>query len=202
MRRGVALGLGIALMLGAVGVTPSGAAPRQTGWRAMATEHDRQRLRAWRDAWMQGLAAARAGDGAATVAADPALFDPDRSVPDPLPPVGEYRCRAFKLGAARGVTVRPWGRCRVEAEGPLLRVSRIDGPQRPTGLIFSDTAARAILLGTMVLSDEKRSLRYGRDQARDLAGMVQRIGPARWRIVLPFPAYESVIDVVELVPVN
>lgn len=199
MRRRAARVLGAAL---ALACAPA-AAPQRTDWREVATPQDRERLREWRAAWVQGLAAARAGDGAAAIAADPALFDPDRRLAGPLPAPGAYRCRAFKLGAkgaARSFTANPWGACRIAPEGALLRASRVDGPQRPTGLIFADTDARAILLGTMVFSDETRPLAYGRDKARDLAGLVERIGPARWRIVLPYPHYESVADVVELVP--
>ena len=173
-------------------------------WREVATPRDRERLRHWRSAWVEGLRAARAGDGAAVIAADPALFDPDRVLAGALPPVGAYRCRAFKLGAGRpgnGVAVHPWGACRVEAEGSTIRLSRVDGPQRPTGLVFADTDARAILLGTMVFSDETRPLVYGRDAGRDVAAMIERIGRRRWRIVLPYPRFESTVDVVELVPV-
>jgi hypothetical protein len=43
---------------------------------------------------------------------------------------------------------------------------------------------------------------YGRDANRDMAGIVQRIGPRRWRLVLPYPHFESLLDVVELVPVD
>ena len=33
-----------------------------------------------------------------------------------------------------------------------------------------------------------------------MAGLVERIGDNRWRLVLPAPAYESLLDVIELVP--
>ena len=33
-----------------------------------------------------------------------------------------------------------------------------------------------------------------------MAGLVERIGDNRWRLVLPAPAYESMLDVIELVP--
>ena len=186
-------------MASVAGATP----PTSVDWHQVATSRDRQRLRNWRSAWMEGLEAARAGDGAGVIAADPALFDPDRILSGAVPPAGDYRCRAFKLGArgvAHGFTAYPWGACRVEADGEMLRVSRLDGPQRPTGLIFADTDARAILLGTMVFSDETRPLDYGRDAGRDMAGVVERIGHRRWRIVVPYPRFESTLDVVELVP--
>ena len=73
-------------------------APVATDWRAVATEADRARLRGWRDAWVAGLARARRADGPA-VAAQGALFEPDRALPGALPPAGDYRCRTFKLGA-------------------------------------------------------------------------------------------------------
>ena len=57
-----------------------------------------------------------------------------------------------------------------------------------------------IFLGTMVLGDEKRALEYGRDSARDMAGALERVGERRWRLILPYPRFESMMDVIELVP--
>jgi hypothetical protein len=174
-------------------------------WRQVATSRDRERLRGWRSAWVEGLAAARSGEGAAVLAEDPALFDPDRRLSEPLPPAGDYRCRVVKLGSgdvAPRVTTYAWGACRVEPDGASLRISKVDGAQRPTGLLYADGAERAIFLGAMALSDERRAFAYGLDWTRDMAGVVERIGPARWRIALPFPRFQSVLDVVELVPAD
>jgi hypothetical protein len=33
-----------------------------------------------------------------------------------------------------------------------------------------------------------------------MIGLVQRIGDRRWRLVLPRPAHESLLDVIEIVP--
>jgi hypothetical protein len=57
-----------------------------------------------------------------------------------------------------------------------------------------------VLLGTLVLGDERRALQYGQDATRDVAGYVERIGPARWRVIMPRPHFESQLDVMELVP--
>ena len=35
---------------------------------------------------------------------------------------------------------------------------------------------------------------------RDLIAVLERIGPQRWRLVLPWPQYESNLDLIELVP--
>ena len=40
------------------------------------------------------------------------------------------------------------------------------------------------------------------DPDRDVAAFVERIGPARWRMVIPRPAFESKTDVIELVPAS
>jgi hypothetical protein len=52
----------------------------------------------------------------------------------------------------------------------------------------------------LVLGDEMMPLDYGSDRMRDMAGLIERIDDRRWRLVLPRPAYESLLDVIELVP--
>jgi len=59
---------------------------------------------------------------------------------------------------------------------------------------------REVFLGTLVLGDEVRASQYGQDELRDVAGYVERIGPQRWRILMPKPHFESQFDVMELVP--
>ena len=67
-------------------------------------------------------------------------------------------------------------------------------------LIFDDGRARQIFLGTLSLGDDDLPMDYGRDANRDMAGSIVRIGPWRWRLVLPYPHFESLLDVVEQVP--
>jgi hypothetical protein len=67
-------------------------------------------------------------------------------------------------------------------------------------LIFPGDALRQVLLGTLVLGDETRAMQYGRDTDRDVAGYVERIGPNRWRLIQPYPHFESLTDVLELTP--
>jgi hypothetical protein len=179
----------------------SPASGRERGWREAATPDDRRRLRGWRNAWMAALPAARAGGGASTIAADPALFDPDRALRDPVPPPGLYGCRTIKLGSQGGrgpaFVVYDRFRCRVWENG---RFSKLDGSQRPVGAIHPDTTGRAVFLGTLMLGEERKPIKYGRDRERDMVGVVERIGPARWRMVFPYPRFESLVDVIELVP--
>lgn len=172
-------------------------------WRAVATDADRERLRGWHKAWDEALPLAKADD-AGVIAADTLLFDPDRALPDATLPVGKYRCRTFKLGAdgtaMRDFTAYPTFDCAVAGEGDDHRLHQVTGMQRPVGLIFRDSDSRSIFLGTVILGDETSALRYGLDGKRDMVGYIERIGERRWRLVLPYPAFESKLDIIELVP--
>ena len=61
---------------------------------------------------------------------------------------------------------------------------------------------RQVFLGTMVLGDETQGYQYGRDQDRDLAAWVERIGDNAGGWFLLAPIYRSTLDVIELIPEN
>lgn len=203
-----------AVLLGAGCATlrqPASMVPQPTNdWRMVATADDRERIRDWRSTFVKAVAAARAGGHAAEVAKEGALLMPDAALGGPRIPDGDYRCRIIKLGARQSglldyVAYQAF-RCRIdtrlEAGGERRHFTKLTGSQRPMGIIFPDSTMREILLGTLVLGDEQRALQYGVDETRDVAGMIERIGPSRWRLVLPSPHFESQLDVVELVPVQ
>ena len=185
--------------------TASGTPPRMS-WREIATPADRDRIAKWRSGWTTALAKAQASGNGGKIAAQGALMQPDAALPDPTPPPGDYRCRVTKLGA-RGeggldYVAYPGFTCRISMEKDLLSFAKLDGSQRPVGLLFPNDDARMIFLGTIMLGDESRPLDYGRDAERDMAGAFERIGLKRWRLVLPWPQWESTLDVIELVPVG
>lgn len=183
---------------------PRSAAEAPPDWRSIATGADRERLREWRTAWVRGLAKAEAaGDGAA-VAAEGTLLEPDAAIDWQPPPPGRYRCRTIKLGAQSPgmldfIAYPPFS-CRLRQEEGLLSFAKLSGSQRPIGLILPYAANRMVFLGTLQLGDETRALQYGRDRERDLAGIVERVGEGRWRIVFPYPHFESTVDILELIP--
>ena len=203
----VAPALAMLLILAACGaktLEPRQHKPRSNDWREIVSQADRDRLARWRSAWMAGLEKAKAAGNGPRIAAQGALLKPDLALDDPLPPPGDYSCRVFKMGAkARGLldyVAYPAFTCRVTAEQGRLHFAKIDGSQRPVGDIYPDEGQRMIFLGTMTLGDEARPLPYGRDAERDMAGIVERVGPRRWRIAFPYPHWESTIDIFELVP--
>jgi hypothetical protein len=110
----------------------------------------------------------------------------------------------YKLGAKGTAmaefTAYPAFTCRITREGDISSLAKLTGSQRPVGLILADRDTRAIFLGTLVLGDETSPLQYGQDAARDMAGLIERVGDARWRLVLPYPAFESILDVIEFTP--
>lgn len=187
-------------------VAPPTAERPADSWRVLATEDDRRRLRNWRDAWTEALARAGAAGHGAEIAREGALLQPDSALPDALPPAGDYACRTIKLGARSAglldYVAYPAFRCRIARDGGRLGFTKLTGSQRPIGLILPDSNRRLIFLGTLQLGDERASLRYSRDRERDLAGQIERIGERRWRLVFPYPHFESLLDVIELVPTN
>jgi hypothetical protein len=188
-------------------VGSAAATPAVANWHNVATSSDRERLRNWRDAWTEGLEAARSGN-AADVAAEGVLLDPDAALAEAAPPPGEYRCRTLKIGTRTGGPLKyvayPAFKCRVESAGPegTMGFTKLTGSQRPIGRLFPDRERRMIFLGTIQLGDEQGIMRYGRDTDRDMVALLERIGDRRWRLVFPYPHFESVVDVIELVPAS
>ena len=187
-------------------VPPSAAdVPAETGtWRGTATTQDKERIRGWYSSWQAALADARAKGFGADIDREGVLLQPMAALPNPHLPAGDYRCRTVKVGAQARRDLAyigyGWFRCRVAPEQGLSSLTKISGSQRPVGLIFPDNLKRQIFLGTLELGDEKMAVNYGSDRMRDMAGLIERIGDNRWRLVLPAPAYESLLDVIELVP--
>ena len=198
---------GLALACGACDVImqpPGMIAEWTAAWKEVATADDRERLREWRSTFVAALDAGRRAGHLAQIAREGALLNPDAALGGGPIPNGSYRCRVIKLGAkSEGmldyVSYPPFT-CRVTAERDLQRLSKISGSQRYVGLVFPGDAVRQVFLGTVVLGDERQALQYGQDRTRDVAGYVERIGPARWRLIMPKPHFESQLDVMELVP--
>lgn len=184
---------------------PSGLIPRYTtAYKQVISEADRVRLRDWRKSFENGLAAAQRSGHGAEIAREGTLLDPDAAMAGAAIPNGMYRCRVIKLGAKDPGNLDyvsyPGFTCRVKQERALQRLGKLSGPQRYVGLIFSGDSIRNVFLGTLVFADERRALQYGQDEQRDVAGYIERIGPGRWRVIMPAPHFESQLDVMELVP--
>jgi len=191
------------------GVRPTvevGAPLVSEAWKAVATAEDEDRIARLGLAWQAALSDAQrtnAGD----IRREGKLLLPRSALSRPEPTPGSYNCRLIKLGkAAPGgksfETFKPFF-CYVEVEDDLLTIVKQTGSQRPAGRLWKDDdATRLIFLGSLALGNEDQPLAYGDDPKRNMAGVLERIGPFRWRLVIPWPQSTSKLDVFELTPVD
>jgi hypothetical protein len=187
---------------------PSVVAEPQTNadlWKGVATDADEQRISRLGLAWQEALQEARR-TSAREIDAEGALLRPRAGLARPAPTPGSYNCRLIKLGrvASRGPAFerfKPFF-CYVEVEGDLLTIVKQTGSQRPAGRLWDDDRSdRLIFLGSLALGDEQQPRAYGEDDKRDMAGVLERIAPFKWRLVIPWPQSTSKLDVFELTPV-
>lgn len=201
------LAAALASLAGCASMPSSAVVHHQTrDWRQVVTVSDRERLREWRTAWTRALAAAQKAGHGMDIASAGKLLQPDAALPGPAIPNGRYRCRTIKVGAkSEGlldyVAYSPFS-CRVQQERDLQSFAKLTGSQRQVGLIFPHDPLRQVFLGTLVLGDESRAMQYGSDPERDVAAYIERVGPDRWRLVIPYPRFESLVDVIELTPAS
>jgi Domain of unknown function (DUF4893) len=178
---------------------------KSEAWKAVATVADKDRLARLGLAWQEGLDEA-SKTNAADVRREGRLLLPRSALQRPEPTPGSYYCRLIKLGRATAKskpyeTFKPFF-CYVEVEDDLLTIVKQTGSQRPAGRLWADDeATRLIFLGSLALGDETAPLAYGDDPKRDMAGVLERIGPFRWRLVIPWPQSTSKLDIFELTPV-
>jgi hypothetical protein len=212
---GVAALIGLALVAGCATKPklPPGARPivevepplKSNAWKGLATQADQDRLARIGSAWQEALTEAGKSFGA-EIRKEGVLLKPRAALPRPAPTPGSYNCRLIKLGQTSPKTrayesFKPFF-CYVEVEGDLLTIVKQTGSQRPAGRLWEDdNADRLIFLGSIALGDEEQPLAYGDDPKRDMAGVLERIGPFRWRLVIPWPQSTSKLDVFELTPV-
>lgn len=206
--RTILFALALALLSGCAAMQPATQVITESArdWRTVATDDDRQRLRDWRSDFVSALKSARAAGHSADIAREGALLDPDAGIAGGPVANGMYKCRVIKLGAKGpgmlDYIAYPYFSCRIRQEQALQGFAKLTGSQRPIGIIFPSDGVRQVFLGTLVLGDESRAMQYGRDRERDVAAFVERIGPDRWRMLMPAPHFESRMDVMELVPVR
>lgn len=183
---------------------PPGPGGVLTDWRGPITANDRSRLGRLDAAWSQALAESRRDAGSGDLSSVGDLIDPGAGMRGAEPPVGDYRCRTVKLGnqgrGGLGYVVYGWFDCRVERTANGLRFSKLTGSQRQTGLLFPESATRMVFLGGLALADEPNASSYGQNAERDVVGVWERFGDRRWRLVMPWPVYESTLDLLEVVP--
>ena len=174
-------------------------------WRAVITPGDRDRYQRRDAAWALALQQAKRQPGSGDLSSLGELIEPGAARPSVAPPAGDYRCRTVKLGSqggeqGLGYVVYGWFACRVEQTSAGLKFTKLTGSQRPGGLLYPEDDRHMVFLGSMALASEPAVRAYGQRQERDMVAVMERIGERRWRLVIPWPANESNLDLIELVP--
>jgi hypothetical protein len=191
------------------GVHPSvevGPPLKSEAWKSVATAVDQDRIARLGLAWQEALGEARKSNPS-DVAREGKLLLPRAALPRPAPTPGSYNCHLITLGRATPKakafeSFKPFF-CYVEVEGDQLTIVKQTGSQRPAGRLWEDDdATRLIFLGSLALGNEDQPLAYGDDPKRDMAGVLERIAPFKWRLVIPWPQSTSKLQVFELTPVD
>lgn len=214
MRRHTALAVSLVL----AALAGCATSPKPPPWQQVILPPDRQRLAALWDAWTAALATADAQGHAAALAALGPLADPKAATPDaansgPLPGPGAYRCRSIRIGVRSNDMMpnAPDGPamlkaepsvCTISKQGRMLWFEQGGGVQRVGGRLFADDnridGNRLVFLGSMALPGETGFMRYGADGDRDQVGVVRPLGPGLWRLELPWPMWQSDLQVIEI----
>lgn len=177
-------------------------------WMDIASEADRDRISRVASAWTEGRDDATRYGFKDDLKVEGQLLDPAASLPRPAPTPGSYNCRLVTLGREGGKgpafqRFKPFF-CYIEVEGDLFTIVKQTGSQRPAGRLWEDDSGpdRMIFLGTLALGSEEEARAYGEDPKRDMAGIFERFGAFKWRLVIPYPQDGARLDVFELTPVQ
>lgn len=188
------------LALGANGtVRNAPAVIAQPGWRDTATQEDTARIDGLPGQW------SRAISGVPTrmrsrVAAEGRLLEPGAALEAPTLTPGSYHCRLIRLGGRRGVASYAPDFCYIENSGGKLSFTKQTGQNLPGGWLFADGDKRLVFLGTRRPPTAVAAPPYGEEATRDVAGVIERVAPFRWRMVLPKAGGDGDLDIYELTP--
>ncbi|QTI78792.1 DUF4893 domain-containing protein [Roseomonas marmotae] len=161
------------------------------------TEFDQQRLERFDSARREAIAAARAGGTPADVAELAEVLKGQAVEMAPARMAGEWRCRALKLGGRPPLVIYRDFKCRITDDEEGLRLEKLTGSQRTSGIFYDIGGARLGYAGAEAWGEEK-PLRYNMDLSRDQVGYLIPLAEDRMRLELPLPLYESRFDILEL----
>ena len=190
-RRSLVLLLAILLM-------PASTLACQVPDTAPISPFDADRMTGFDVARTRGLAEALLSDNATDRALVSALFAPGET-PISQVPDGAYRCRTLKLGGLLPLTAYSFFACSISDDG--TRIEKLTGSQRFSGKLLPSDGGGLFYWGALHYGDET-PMDYDADAERNQVGCLYKVEgkPARYRLELPFPRFESTHDVIELVP--
>lgn len=183
-------------------VTIASVAPVQPGpvWRGTATAEDLARIDGLDGKWQRAIASVPARLKPRLTAEGP-LLRPGAALDAPTLTPGSYHCRLVRLGGRRGVMSFKSDFCYIENSADKLSFTKQTGENLPGGWLFEDGGKRLVFLGTKRPPNTQVAPPYGEVPDRDVAGVIERVAPFRWRMVLPQAGGGAELDIYELTPV-
>lgn len=118
---------------------------------------------------------------------------------------GTWRCRTIRLGGMEKLVVYDWFTCRIGERNGHPYFEKQTGTQHYGGLLYPHESGGFVFLGGTNSSKDKQAF-YSSSRPSlgaetspsDVAGLLAATGPHEARIEFPYPAQESVFDVIEL----
>lgn len=176
------------------------APPAQT-WQGMISLHDQEAINTLPAQWKRALDAVPKSRHSA-LAAEGALLDPDAALELPALPPGPYHCRLVRLGGSTGLITYKPDFCYVEGDTQRQSFTKQDGNRLFGGWLFDDGTRRTVFMGSVRANKNSVAPAYGTYPLRDVAGVIERVSPFRWRLILTRAGKGALLDVYELVPVT
>jgi hypothetical protein len=164
----------------------------------LITKSDQARLVKYEETKAKAVEEARKGGAAADVnQLDGILAKPRLAFSEDFNMVGNWKCRATKLGNEPPLVIYGWFKCRVTDDGSGWMLEKTSGSQRTKGRFYTDNDKRLAYLGVSYIAGEKPKS-YGVGPDSDQVGYVYRTADNAFRIEFPAPARESLMDILEL----
>lgn len=172
-------------------------------WRQASVADDAERIEALTAIWGK-VKDSMPASSQRSAAAEGALLAADAALDHPELPPGSYACRVVRLGEAAGrqkFRSFPSNFCYISTDGDkALSLTKQTGSDLPAGRLYPSGDKRYVFLGARQAKVGDNALAYGTNREQDIAGVIERVGSFRWRLVAPTRDRRS-LDVYELTPV-
>ncbi len=182
---------------------PAPASPPEPelGWHAVVMPADRQALDGLAEQFLRARRSVPARYGKRMATEGP-IVQPNAAQPMPALPPGPYHCRLLRFGGRVGFRTYDPDICYLQPGADAMSFTKDTGSTLLTGWVYPDTDVRLVFLGTVRTSQRTKTQAYGDPDADNLAGIVERVSPFRWRLILTRGRQGSALDILELVPVT
>jgi hypothetical protein len=175
----------------------------QAGWEEHATPYDVDRMKRLSESRAAGLSEADTGNPR-DVAAIHGVLDRGAQPASLSELSGHWRCRSMKLGGMERTKVYAWFSCHIGERDGRAFFAKDSGSQHFGGALYDNGGSYVLLAGMNVAHTPTAMYSGGRDYIgaditpSDAVGLLSSTGPRSARIEFPWPAQESVFDVIEL----